>query len=82
MPSDAGADAQETIEECTPAQKLVYKTLEYADEPLSQTEIAEESHLPLRTVRKALYDLEDLGLVDGRVNIGIDAREKLYDLDK
>ncbi|WP_126665255.1 MarR family transcriptional regulator [Haloterrigena salifodinae] len=69
------------IEGCTPAQKLVYKTLEYADEPLSQTEIAEESYLPQRTVRGALAELEDEGLVTKKTYLP-DTRRLLYSLDK
>jgi DNA-binding MarR family transcriptional regulator len=70
-------EAAEILEEpIPPSGKLVYKVLEYQDEPLSQSEIGDESRLSERTVRHALSELEGYDLVqefddlqDGRRNL-------------
>ncbi|WP_395166332.1 ArsR family transcriptional regulator [Natrinema pallidum] len=69
------------VRDGTPAQKLVYKVLEHADEPLDQDAIADRSLLPKRTVREMLSDLEDAGAVTS-VTYMPDTRKKLYCLDK
>ena len=69
---------QETVRELPPSAKLVVKVLEYND-TLSQSEIAEETLLPPRTVRYALSRLEDEGAIDARFSFS-DARKRLYSL--
>ena len=48
----------ETLRELPPSTKLVAKVLEY-DDSLTQSQLAEETLLPPRTVRYALTRLED-----------------------
>ena len=69
---------QETVKDLPPSAKLVVKVLEYND-TLSQSEIAEETLLPPRTVRYALSRLEDEGAIDARFSFS-DARKRLYSL--
>ena len=64
--------------ELPPSAKLVAKVLEYED-TLSQTELAEETLLPPRTVRYAVSELEDVGAVESRFSF-TDARKRLYTL--
>ncbi|WP_114576690.1 helix-turn-helix domain-containing protein [Saliphagus sp. LR7] len=66
----------EEIEDLPPSCKLVLKVLEYQGE-LSQTELAEETYLPRRTVRYATRRLMQRRLIDSRNCIG-DARSILY----
>ena len=67
------------IEELPPSAKLVAKVLEYND-TLTQSQLAEETLLPPRTVRYALTRLEDVGVVDSRFSFA-DARKRLYTLN-
>ena len=59
-----------------PSAKLVYKTLEY-EGPLTQSQLAEESLLPQRTVRHALGKLEEADVVEESVFL-MDARKSSY----
>jgi DNA-binding MarR family transcriptional regulator len=74
-----GENASESIRDLPPSAKLVAKVLEYND-TLTQSQIADESLLPDRTVRYALNRLDDEGLVDSRFSFS-DARKRLYSLD-
>ncbi|PSP55664.1 ArsR family transcriptional regulator [Halobacteriales archaeon QS_1_67_19] len=74
-----GENATDAIRELPPSAKLVAKVLEYND-TLTQSQIAEESLLPDRTVRYALNRLDDEGLIDSRFSFS-DARKRLYTLD-
>ena len=74
-----GENATEAIRELPPSAKLVAKVLENND-TLTQSQIAEESLLPDRTVRYALNRLDDEGLVDSRFSFS-DARKRLYTLN-
>ena len=67
----------EDVRELPPSSKLVAKVLEYND-TLTQTELAEETLLPPRTVRYALNRLEDV--VESRFSFS-DARKRLYTLN-
>ncbi|WP_396610327.1 MarR family transcriptional regulator [Haloferax sp. S1W] len=71
-------DRWETVRDMPPSAKLVAKILDYED-TLTQSEIAEESLLPPRTVRYALSRLEEEGAVDSRFSFS-DARKRLYTL--
>lgn len=68
----------EVVRDLPPSAKLVMKVLEY-NETLSQSELAEETLLPTRTVRYALSRLEEEGVVDARFSF-TDARKRLYTL--
>jgi len=68
----------EAVEDLPPSAKLVAKSLEYNDS-LTQSQLAEETLLPARTVRYALSRLEDVGVVDSRFSFS-DARKRVYTL--
>jgi len=72
------ADRLDAIRDLPPSAKLVAKVLEYND-TLTQSELAEETLLPPRTVRYALTRLEDAGVVESRFSFS-DARKRLYSL--
>jgi len=72
------ADTVEALEDLPPSAKLVAKVLEYND-TLSQSELAEETLLPDRTVRYALTRLEEQDVVESRFSFS-DARKRLYTL--
>jgi len=74
-PPEAGWDA---VRELPPSAKLVAKALEYNDR-LTQSQLAEETLLPPRTVRYALSRLEEVGVVDSRFSFA-DARKRVYTL--
>ncbi|UPW00128.1 winged helix-turn-helix transcriptional regulator [Halorussus gelatinilyticus] len=74
-----GENATEAIRDLPPSAKLVAKVLEYND-TLTQSQIAEESLLPDRTVRYALNRLDDEDIVSSRFSFS-DARKRLYSLD-
>ncbi|PSQ28122.1 ArsR family transcriptional regulator [Halobacteriales archaeon QS_9_68_17] len=67
------------VRDLPPSAKLVAKVLEYND-TLTQSQLAEETLLPPRTVRYALTRLEDEEVVDSRFSFS-DARKRLYTLD-
>ena len=69
-----------TLKQLPPSPKLVHKALEY-EEPLTQSELADETLLPERTVRYAVGRLQDHGLVECEPVIN-DARQKRYRLAK
>ncbi|ELZ86754.1 ArsR family transcriptional regulator [Haloferax elongans ATCC BAA-1513] len=71
-------DRWDAVRDMPPSAKLVAKILDYED-TLTQSEIAEESLLPPRTVRYALSRLEEEGAVDSRFSFS-DARKRLYTL--
>lgn len=69
---------KEILKELPPSAKLVAKVLEYND-TLTQSELAEETLLPPRTVRYALTRLDEAGLVESRFSF-TDARKRIYTL--
>ncbi len=69
---------QEELRELPPSAKLVAKVLEYND-TLTQSQLAEETLLPARTVRYALTRLEDADIVESRFSF-VDARKRVYTL--
>lgn len=71
-------DRWEPVRDLPPSAKLVAKVLDY-NETLTQSEIAEETLLPPRTVRYALNRLEEEGVVESRFSFS-DARKRLYSL--
>ena len=72
------APPEERLRDLPPSAKLVAKVLEYND-TLTQSELAEETLLPPRTVRYALTRLEEVGAVESRFSFA-DARKRLYTL--
>lgn len=73
------SDRWSEVREMPPSAKLVAKVLDYND-TLTQSQLAEETLLPPRTVRYALSRLEDAGVVESRFSF-TDARKRLYTLD-
>lgn len=73
------ADGWDAVRELPPSAKLVAKTLEYND-TLTQSQLADETMLPSRTVRYALNRLEEVGVVDSRFSFS-DARKRIYTLN-
>jgi len=71
-------DRWAAVRDLPPSAKLVAKVLDY-DDGLTQTELAEETLLPPRTVRYALSRLEEADAVDSRFSFS-DARKRLYTL--
>jgi len=71
-------DRWSDVRDLPPSAKLVAKVLDYND-TLTQSELAEETLLPPRTVRYALSRLEEEGVVDSRFSFA-DARKRLYTL--
>ncbi|AHG03324.1 ArsR family transcriptional regulator [Halobacterium sp. DL1] len=72
------ADTVEALEDLPPSAKLVAKVLEYND-TLTQSQLAEETLLPARTVRYALTRLEEQDVVESRFSFS-DARKRIYTL--
>lgn len=71
-------DTVEALEDLPPSAKLVAKVLEY-NETLTQSELADETLLPARTVRYALTRLEEQDVVESRFSFS-DARKRIYTL--
>ncbi len=68
----------DAVADLPPSAKLVAKVLEYNDR-LTQSQLAEETMLPARTVRYALTRLEDVEAVESRFSF-TDARKRVYTL--
>jgi len=71
-------DRWSAVRDLPPSAKLVAKVLDYND-TLTQSELAEETPSPPRTVRYALSRLEEEDVVDSRFSFA-DARKRLYTL--
>ena len=69
---------REALQELPPSAKLVAKVLEY-NGTLTQSELADETLLPPRTVRYALSRLDEEGIVESRFSFS-DARKRIYSL--
>lgn len=76
--ADSVSDRWAPVRDLPPSAKLVAKVLDYND-TLTQSQLAEETLLPPRTVRYALTRLEEEGVVDSRFSFS-DARKRLYTL--
>lgn len=82
MPEQPSLSPQETsadLADLPPSAKLVAKTLEYEGDS-TQSELAESTLLPSRTVRYALTELEENGIVSSRISF-MDARKRIYSLE-
>ena len=73
------SETKDAIRDLPPSAKLVAKVLEYND-TLTQTQLAEETLLPPRTVRYALKRLENVDVVDSGFSF-TDARKRIYTLN-
>jgi DNA-binding MarR family transcriptional regulator len=71
-------DRWEPVRDLPPSAKLVAKVLDY-NETLTQSQLAEKTLLPPRTVRYALTRLEEEEVVNSRFSFA-DARKRLYEL--
>lgn len=69
----------EQLVDLPPSAKLVFKTLEYADTPLTQQQLVGRSRLSSRTTRYALTRLKSVELVVDEINLA-DARQSIYQL--
>lgn len=77
MASDRPSDPlREQLVELSPSAKYVFKVLEY-NGTLTQSELAERTLLPKRTIRYALDKLEAAGLVEKAID-SRDARCRMY----
>jgi len=72
------AEMWDVISDQPPSAKLVVKVLEY-NGTLTQSELADKTRLSSRTVRHALTQLEDVGVVVSEISLA-DARQNLYSL--
>nr|WP_256397885.1 winged helix-turn-helix domain-containing protein [Halohasta litorea] len=61
-----------------PSAKLIAKVLEY-NGTLTQSALADKSRLSPRTVRHALTEHDEAGVVDSEISLA-DARQQLYSL--
>lgn len=77
--AETEATGWDAVRELPPSAKLVAKALEYNDR-LTQSQLAEETLLPARTVRYALTRLEEHDVVASRFSF-TDARKRVYALD-
>lgn len=78
-PSEAEhSEGWEAVRDLPPSAKLVAKVLQYNDS-LTQSQLAEKTLLPARTVRYGLNRLEDAGVVESRFSF-TDARKRIYTL--
>lgn len=68
----------EHLDDVPPSAKLVYKILEY-EGSMTQSQLTDATMLSGRTVRYALTDLEERGLVEEEFYFA-DARKNLYSL--
>lgn len=75
---DAPTGTWESVQDLPPSAKLVAKALEYRG-TLTQSELAEETMLPPRTVRYAVSRLEEVDVVEASFSFA-DARKRLYSL--
>jgi DNA-binding MarR family transcriptional regulator len=67
---------EDAVAELPPSAKLVFKTLEY-EGAMTQSQLADSSLLPQRTVRHALTKLQDAGVVEESAYL-MDARKSMY----
>jgi DNA-binding MarR family transcriptional regulator len=78
LEADRSTVGWDAVADLPPSAKLVAKVLEYNDR-LTQSQLAEETMLPARTVRYALTRLEDVEAVESRFSF-TDARKRVYTL--
>lgn len=72
------AEMWDAVSDLPPSAKLIAKVLEY-NGTLTQSKLVNKSRLSPRTVRHALKQLDETGVVDSEVSLA-DARQQLYSL--
>ncbi|QLK27230.1 MarR family winged helix-turn-helix transcriptional regulator [Natrinema zhouii] len=72
--------APDAVDDVPPSAKLVLTVLAH-EGSLTQSELATETMLPVRTVRYALKQLEERDLVDSQISFA-DARQHVYSLNE
>ena len=77
-PEEDNRDRWQDVHDLPPSAKLVAKVLDY-NGTLTQSQLADETLLPPRTVRYALSRLEEENVVESRFSFS-DARKRLYSL--
>jgi len=77
--TEEAGDRWAAVRDLPPSAKLVAKVLDY-NVTRTQSELADETLLPPRTVRYALHRLEDADVVDSRFSFS-DARKRIYSLN-
>ena len=70
-------DTGTVLEDLPATAVLVCKTLEHSDVELTQQEIADRTHRQIRSLRRALYRLDEHDLIRSRTICG-DARRTVY----
>jgi predicted transcriptional regulator len=71
-------EATQKLLDLPPSAKLVFTVLEH-EEPLTQKQIAEETLLSPRTVRYALTQLKEIGMISEDIHFA-DARQSIYEI--
>jgi DNA-binding MarR family transcriptional regulator len=71
--------APDAVDETPPSAKLVLTVLAH-EGSLTQSQLAEETMLPARTVRYALKQLKKHDLVSSKISFA-DARQQIYSLN-
>ena len=72
--------APDAVDDVPPSAKLVLTVLAH-EGTLTQSQLAEETMLPPRTVRYALTQLDEHDLVTSKISF-MDARQNVYSLDE
>jgi DNA-binding MarR family transcriptional regulator len=78
QPSLSSQGPSADLHDLPPSAKLVAKSIEY-EGPGTQSDLAKSTLLPPRTVRYALSQLEESGVVTSRISF-VDARQRIYSL--
>jgi len=76
--TESSTELRDAIQDLPPSAKLVAIVLEH-NGTLTQRELAAESHLPERTVRLGLEELQKVEVIESRKSLQ-DARKRLYTL--
>lgn len=79
QPTRTVSETTANLDDLPPSAKLVAKTLEYEGDG-TQSELAERTLLSPRTVRYALTQLEETGIVTSQISL-MDARQRIYSLE-
>lgn len=72
-------DTESDVADLAPSAKLVAKVLEHEGD-CTQTELAEATFLPARTLRFGITQLEENGFITSRLSLR-DARKHVYSLN-
>ncbi|QRY21760.1 MULTISPECIES: hypothetical protein [Halobacterium] len=70
--------SESAVRDAAPAAKLVFLTLQVADEPLAQHEIVSRTAMSQRYTRRRLDELVDMGVVEVAPDYHGDLRKTKY----